>query len=65
MSHFKLGEMEKAEKYRVKFTNAMKLESFKDDDESKSFAAEVEQLFDTDKATSEQDEAEEPAPRQH
>ena len=45
MSHFKLAEKDKAKDYRQKLNEAMKLEVFKDDNDCKSFAAEVEQLF--------------------
>jgi hypothetical protein len=47
-SHLKLGEMEKANEFRKQMEEAMKLEVFKDDEECKSFAAEVAALFDAD-----------------
>ncbi|MDB2686185.1 tetratricopeptide repeat protein, partial [Mariniblastus sp.] len=47
MSHFKLGEMDKADEYREKLDEAIKLDIFKDDQECKSFLKEVEDLFDS------------------
>lgn len=47
MSHFKLGDKEKANEYRMKYDDTMKLDAFKSDAESKSFGEEVEELFDS------------------
>ena len=47
MSHFKLDELEKASEYREKLDQAIKLDVFKDDEECKSFATEVNSLFDS------------------
>lgn len=45
MSHFKLGNFEKANDYREQLNLAMKLDSFKDDKECLSFLKEVDELF--------------------
>ena len=46
MSHFKLGDKEKANEYRVKLNEAMKLNAFKNDEECLSFVQEVKSLLD-------------------
>jgi serine/threonine protein kinase len=48
MSHRQLGSAEEANKFRTQLDEAMKNESFKDDPECQSFAAEVAELFSKD-----------------
>ena len=47
MSHFKRGDKEKANEYRKKYDDTMKLDAFKNDAETRSFGEEVEALFDS------------------
>ena len=46
MSHFELGDHEKANDYRARLNEAIKLDVFKDDEECQLFFAEVNVLFD-------------------
>ena len=45
MSYLKLGNLEEAKKYSKLFDAAMRLDRFKDNEENKSFAREVEKAF--------------------
>ena len=45
MCHLELGEERLAEEYRVKFEEAMKLQSFENDEKCLSFAKEMKELF--------------------
>ncbi len=47
MSFSELGQTESANDYREKFHDSMKLDEFKDDEEYKSFSAEVEIAFES------------------
>ncbi|MEM6472818.1 MAG: protein kinase [Planctomycetota bacterium] len=46
MSHFRLGEKERANEYRAQLDRAMQSEAFQHDDKSLAFLAEVKALFD-------------------
>ena len=45
MANQELGNTEQVEKYRAQFAEAMKSEAFKNDDECRSFQAEVKAMF--------------------
>lgn len=59
MSHLQLGNKEEAAKYRKQLTEVMKLDRYKDDEESLGFVEEVNALFES-KAAAESEPATEP-----
>ena len=56
MSHLQLGKQSEASDFRKRMSQSMKLDAFKDDEECKTFVAEVNALFAQAESTNESDD---------